>query len=119
VLAGLARCSAAHCSGRKPPVLPGKRPARPHKSAMQNRFTMGNTNAEAETLMPRAGPDGVGELEDRAHREPCHDRRDLPKPDRLPIARQLLRCTDGSGIASLLCRVGCLMRWVGSVDLVD
>jgi hypothetical protein len=32
----------AHCPGRKPPFLAAKRPARPYKSAIQNRFTVGN-----------------------------------------------------------------------------
>jgi hypothetical protein len=30
------------CPGRKPPFLAVKRPARPHKNAMQDRFTMEN-----------------------------------------------------------------------------
>jgi hypothetical protein len=29
--------------GRKPPLLAAKRPARPHKRAIQKRFTAGNT----------------------------------------------------------------------------
>jgi hypothetical protein len=31
-----------HCPGRKPPFLAVKRPARPYKSAIQNRFTVEN-----------------------------------------------------------------------------
>jgi hypothetical protein len=30
--------------GRKPPLLAVKRPARPYKSAMENRFTVGNAD---------------------------------------------------------------------------
>ena len=35
----------AHCPGRKPPFWAGKRPARPYKSGVQNRFTVGNAKA--------------------------------------------------------------------------
>jgi hypothetical protein len=33
------------CAGRKPPIWAVKRPARPYKTAMRNRFTMGNAQA--------------------------------------------------------------------------
>ena len=48
-----------HCPGQKPPFLAVKRPARPYKTATQNRFTMGNTNG---AYTPRAGPDRVEEV---------------------------------------------------------
>jgi hypothetical protein len=34
--------SEIHCPGRNPPFLAVKRPARPHKSAIQTRVTMEN-----------------------------------------------------------------------------
>jgi hypothetical protein len=33
-----------HCPGRKPPFSAVKRPARPYKSPIQNRFTQENAN---------------------------------------------------------------------------
>ena len=42
------------CPGRKPSFSVVKRPARPYKSAIQNRYTVGNAKG-AEP--PRAGPD--------------------------------------------------------------
>jgi hypothetical protein len=48
------------CPGRKPPCLAVKRPARPYKSAIQNRFTAENAQGAST---PRAGPDGGLRLE--------------------------------------------------------
>ena len=45
VTVGLAAGQAVTCPGRKPPFLAVKPPARPHKSALQNLFTVGNAEA--------------------------------------------------------------------------
>ena len=51
--------SAHHCPGRKSPFLAVKRHARPYKSAIQTRFTMGNAKGFEP---PRAVPDRDGRV---------------------------------------------------------
>jgi hypothetical protein len=51
------------CPGRKPPCLAVKRPARPHKSAIENRFTAGNATGASPPPGGRApmyfGPQSI------------------------------------------------------------
>jgi hypothetical protein len=61
--------SASACPGRKPPVLRVKRPARPYKTAIQNKFTTENGDG-AHT--PSPGPDHALLLEGlQLLRGPC------------------------------------------------
>jgi hypothetical protein len=45
VRAAVQRRAVGNCPGRKPPFFAVKRPARPYKTAIENRFTVGNAKA--------------------------------------------------------------------------